>query len=273
MKNQLGDMPDMDLEEELLEEDKLPQHEIEEIPELVPEEVESEGPVDSFAQKDKMNKTITIILIASISIVVVILLGFGIKKLVDKYNANKLFDENQKNTSSIGIETKPGDEEFGDSDLILTDPWNPGSQISSKKRTFQGVEVVGDLIIPSIKLNLPILYKTTDTNLDKSITLSQGALNEPPVAFVEGHNYKNDKFFSNLYNVQVGDKLTVKDEKSKRSYEYEVYEVVTHTDQEKGFLHRNTNNLPEITLSTCSDNVVNRTVVHARLTPGQLDQE
>lgn len=71
--------------------------------------------------------------------------------------------------------------------------------------------VVGTLNIPSLGIEYPILSETSNKLLKVSLTKYWGANpNEVGNMVVVGHNYKNNKFFSNLSKIQRGEIVNIK---------------------------------------------------------------
>ena len=53
--------------------------------------------------------------------------------------------------------------------------------------------------------------------------------------------------------------------------EYIVYNIQEVGENDKSFVQRNTNGAIEVTISTCTDNVVNRIVIFAKHNPNSQD--
>lgn len=88
-------------------------------------------------------------------------------------------------------------------------------------------------------------------------------LNEPGNVVLIGHNYGDGKLFANNENLKNGDKILISDEKG-RTITYEVYDKFTTDPSDTDYMMRSTNGRREISLSTCTDDEVNRTIVLAR---------
>ncbi len=88
-------------------------------------------------------------------------------------------------------------------------------------------------------------------------------LNEPGNIVLAGHNYGDGKLFANNKNLKNGDKIIISDEKG-RTITYEVYDKFTTDPSDTEYMSRSTNGKREISLSTCTDDEVNRTIVLAR---------
>lgn len=80
---------------------------------------------------------------------------------------------------------------------------------------------------------------------------------------IQGHNYRNGMFFSNLKKLSNGDKIYITDT-SGMKVTYEVYNIFETTETDTSFYKRDTKGLREITLSTCTDDGKLRTIVLAK---------
>lgn len=80
---------------------------------------------------------------------------------------------------------------------------------------------------------------------------------------LQGHNYRNGLFFSDLKKLTNGDKIYITGADG-RKVTYEVYKVFDTTESDTSFYKRDTAGLREITLSTCTDNGKLRTIVLAK---------
>lgn len=304
MKNELGNIPKVSLDDDdITEEDKL-QEKVENtdskeekpktveqtIPDLPDKEVapvlETSGEVkfpannmddnvpNYYSKQDKMNKFLTIVLIISISIVVLIALFFGIKKLVNHFQARKTAEENRKLAEQIKIEEGPG-QTIVDGDgnpIIVEDPGLVDGTGNRNKEYYKGFEVVGYIRIPRTGINYPILRTMTNKSLEASVAMehTMTGINKPGNTTISGHNYRDDQFFAKNYLIQLGDAIYIKDMTGKE-LKYDVYDIKELTENDKSFVQRNTNGAIEVTISTCTDNVVNRIVIFAKHNPNSQD--
>lgn len=282
MKNELGDVPKISLEDEDFPiEDKVSQKEdtqvkVEEAPNVVEEnnKPQKEKPVSNvnyYTGKDKMNKILTIVLIVALAIIIVLLLAFGIKKIVDNIKLKKAEAENKKLSEQIGIDLAPGEIDL-DGNLIdpilLDEPETDPNANLLKKVYYKGFEVVGYIRIPRTEINYPILKPMTNKSLEASVALeyTMGGVNKVGNTTISGHNYKNAQFFANNYRIQIGDSIFIKD-MTGQELKYDVYDIKELSESDKSFVQRNTNGAIEVTLSTCTDNVINRIVIFAKHNP------
>ena len=80
---------------------------------------------------------------------------------------------------------------------------------------------------------------------------------------IAGHNYKNDKFFSKVPNLNTRDIIEITD-LSGRTIRYEVYDKLIVNPDELGCTSQKTNGKKEITLITCTNDNKQRHIIKAR---------
>ena len=114
--------------------------------------------------------------------------------------------------------------------------------------------LLGQLVIPSVNMNLPIFKGTTNDNLLAGATTMKESDKMGQGNFTLAGHYNKDKsiLFSSLMDVKVGDIIRVTDKVN--IYEYKVYDTVTIDDKalymiddERATIHGN--NI--ISLMTC----------------------
>ena len=113
--------------------------------------------------------------------------------------------------------------------------------------------------IPSIDCTYPILDRSTDELLKISPCKFWGANpNEVGNFCIVGHNYRNNKFFSHVPELAIGDTIEITDRiKNRETLTYKVYDkYVVDPD--------NTECTTQITLITCTDDSKMRVIVKAR---------
>lgn len=80
---------------------------------------------------------------------------------------------------------------------------------------------------------------------------------------IQGHNYRNGLFFSNLSKLSNGDKIYIKDTEGTQ-ITYEVYKNFSAEATDTSFYNRDTAGKREITLSTCTEDSAIRTIILAK---------
>jgi len=129
--------------------------------------------------------------------------------------------------------------------------------------------VVGVLNIPTLNIEYPILSETSTQLLKVSLNKYWGANpNEVGNMVVVGHNYKNNKFFSNLSKIQHGEIVKITDLDGK-TLDYKVYDTYVIDPYDNACTSQLTDGKTEITLITChyengSNHATKRFVVKAR---------
>ena len=78
-----------------------------------------------------------------------------------------------------------------------------------------------------------------------------------------GHNYRNGLFFSNNKKLNIGDKIYITDNDGNR-LTYTIYNKFETTDTDTSFYQRDTAGIPEVTLSTCTDDSSARLIILAK---------
>ena len=136
------------------------------------------------------------------------------------------------------------------------------------RQYYQGFVRVGTIRIPRTGINYPILERGTERSLDTALAVMwpenpEQRLNNPGNVVIMGHNYRDGRFFSNNFMLREGDRIYVTDN-SGRTIAYEVYEIFETTPEDTSYITRNTNGQTEITLTTCTDDAVRRTIIQAR---------
>lgn len=128
----------------------------------------------------------------------------------------------------------------------------------------QKYRVAGQIHIPKIGVNYPIVYETSEEYLKIAPTKLFGPdINEPGNVCIVGHNYKNQQFFSRLSELENNDKIDLLDNKGKR-VSYFVYAQYEVPETDLSCTEQNTNGEMEATLITCTKKKSNRLVVKCR---------
>lgn len=223
----------------------------------------------------KYSKVLTIVLIVGIIVIIGLLIYFGIdiyrKYYIDKGNettdtfeqdliynntGNKISNSNTSSELNVNfIEPTIGNN--------VTNQSGGNSTATVKQKTKSGFSIVGTIDIPKINLKQTIVETVSPKALNEAVCLQYGNLNQIGNAVVIGHNYRNNTFFSNLYKLTNGDKITITDYTGKK-VTYTVYNKFEAEPEDASFYTRNTNGAREITLSTCTDDSSMRTIIFAK---------
>ena len=123
--------------------------------------------------------------------------------------------------------------------------------------------VIGTIEIPSISINYPILSEANDDLLKIAPCRFYGPYpNEEGNLCIAGHNYNNDNFFSNLYKLNIGDCIYIRDSKNNNVC-YKIYKKFEISKSDTSCTSQDTNNKKEITLVTCNNFNGNRLIIKA----------
>ncbi len=234
----------------------------------------------------KYGKVLTVLLIVLIIAIVGLLCFFGYEKLKKSKNDkeaiaaieefNRDHDINPDATATPPVEETPSDDDGDVTEITPTTPsdsgnsGNSGSNSSASnsdgKTYYKGFVMVGYIEIPKTNVKLPILEKVTKKSLETSVAIIyplEAKLNQPGNVVIAGHNYRNQMFFSNNKKLQSGDKIYITDESGKK-LTYVVYNNFEAAPEDTSFYARNTEGVPEITLTTCTQDSSKRTIILAK---------
>ena len=107
--------------------------------------------------------------------------------------------------------------------------------------------------IPSINCTYPVLDRSTDELLKIAPCKFWGAdPNEVGNFCIVGHNYRNNKFFSHVPELTVGDRVEITSLKGE-TLEYSVYDKYIVEPDDVSCTSQRTNGLKEITIITCTN--------------------
>ena len=124
--------------------------------------------------------------------------------------------------------------------------------------------IIGIIEIPKINIKYPILSNVSDELLKISVCKFYGPYpNEIGNLCIAAHNYDDNRFFSNLYKLDIGDVINIYDSNNLliSYYVYDKFEVVENNTSSTS---QNTNGKKEITLVTCNNLNKNRLIVKAK---------
>lgn len=159
------------------------------------------------------------------------------------------------------------DEEVSIDELTVETPVAPEQQVLVAS---DGTEyyTIGEINIPSINVNYPILTADSLDNIDTLLKISICKFHGPNPNQIGnlclvGHNYKNSKFFSKVPNLNIGDIIEIKD-LSGTTLEYAVYDKFIVEPDDVACTSQLTGGRREITLITCTNDNKQRHIIKAR---------
>lgn len=211
--------------------------------------------------ESKYSKVLTVILVIVI-IAIVGLLGFLGYDYYKKYIVTK-------DTAGFvdNFQGEVADQEAEDNTYTNE---NPLDQIqdtnngTTGKRMYKGFGVLGTMEIPATSFKYPVLEKVTKKSIETAVAFLYGSgLNQPGNSVIIGHNYRNGLFFSNNKKLNIGDKIYITDNSGKK-LTYTIYNKFETTPEDTSFYQRDTGGVPEVTLSTCTDDSKARLIIFAK---------
>ena len=217
--------------------------------------------------ESKYSKVLTVILVIVI-VLIIGLLGFLAYDYYQKYviqgDASNFVDdfEGEFSDGEATNTTNNNNTETGSLTEGLEDAESTG--VSAQNKTYKGFGVLGTMKIPAIDFSYPILDKVTKKSIETSVAFLCGAgVNEPGNTVIIGHNYRNGAFFSNNKRLNIGDKIYIRD-LSGRELTYNIYDKFETSQNDTSFYQRDTGGVPEVSLSTCTDDSSARLIILAR---------
>ena len=125
--------------------------------------------------------------------------------------------------------------------------------------------------IPSIDCTYPVIIGSDPNNateLDEILKISPCKFwgpepNEVGNFCIVGHNYRSNKFFSNVPDLTLGDRIEVTDLNG-QTIIYKIYDKYIVEPDDVSCTSQRTNGLKEVTLITCTDDSKQRVIVKAR---------
>ncbi len=218
----------------------------------------------------KANKYGNLLTVLLVILIIAILVGVGflvynyvIKPRIDEDRTIEAIAEFDKNVEENNTGTE---EEEALTNTIAPPDDSTGSGTTKKKTYYKEFVMIGYITIPKTNVKEPILEVVTPESLNTAVAAlypSNPELNEPGNVVIIGHNYRNGQFFSDNDKLSVGDKVLIKDATG-RELSYTIYQKFQTTEQDTSFYTRDTNGVPEITLSTCTDDSKARIIILAK---------
>ncbi len=125
---------------------------------------------------------------------------------------------------------------------------------SSNSVYINGNWVAGTIRIPATGIKYSIFAQESKQALEKGVCIlyTMNGLNKVGNTVIVGHNYRNRLFFSKNKNLNIGDKIIIKDS-SGLEVTYTIFNKFTASQDDATFYQRETYGKREITLSTCTD--------------------
>ena len=170
---------------------------------------------------------------------------------------------NEEDTESVVISTTIEDTEIEIASADETEDSETVDVTTYVTSSGQEYYAIATIYIPSIDCNYPILNTWSDELLKISPCYYHGASpNQVGNFCIVGHNYRSNKFFSNVPDLEIGDIIEITD-LTETTYQYSVYDIYTVDPEDTSCTSQLTDGKTEITLITCTDDGTQRVVVKA----------
>lgn len=126
--------------------------------------------------------------------------------------------------------------------------------------------IFGTIEIPKININYPVFSDLSDENLKISPCKFYGPnINEFGNICIAGHNYDNNKFFSNLKNLDLNDNIFLYNTYNQK-YAYIIYQKYEVKENDLSPIFKQSSQIKELTLVTCNNINHNRLILKAKQT-------
>lgn len=126
--------------------------------------------------------------------------------------------------------------------------------------------IFGTIEIPKINISYPIFSDFSEENLKISPCKFYGPnIDEPGNICIAGHNYDNNKFFSNLKNLDLKDDIFLYNTYNQK-YVYIIYQKYEVKENDLSPIFKQSSKNKELTLVTCNNFNHNRLILKANQT-------
>lgn len=143
----------------------------------------------------------------------------------------------------------------------LTTLYYGTQQHKTNKIVVENLFVIGMINIKKINLSYPILFESNDELLKISLCRFNGPMpNETGNLCIAGHNYMDNRFFSRLNELEIGDLIEIYG-LSGQKQEYYVFQKYKINANDFSCCSQDVGNDKVVTLLTCDDSDSNRRLV------------
>ena len=218
---------------------------------------------------EKYNKGLTVVLIIAIIAIVGLLVFFGIdvyRKYYLQHDAEEAVSQYQEKNKNEDNNNDSGAVDGSSLMESINETDSQSVEQKGSKLTYKGFLMDGTIEIPVIKVKYPVLSDVSKKAIEVAVAVlykTGDGLNRPGNTVIVGHNYRNGLFFSNVQKLKNGDAIYITDNDGNRM-KYTVYNVYQTNPDDFEYAMRDTNGSTEISLSTCTDDGKERTIVWAR---------
>lgn len=208
-------------------------------------------------EEDKINNIMSYIVVF---IIIIIMIWLFISEYKDTKIENKNNTISEYNIQSIGTQYNKNNEINTNTNIDLKKEYQKEEIINQ----YKGYQVSAKLEIPKIALETYILQNYSVKALNISVTKFWGTnANEVGNFCIAGHNFQNKNMFHDLKKLNIGDTLSISDNKIGK-VNYEIYDIYKVEPDDVSCLSQETNGKKEVTLITCTSDSEKRIIVKAR---------
>lgn len=208
-------------------------------------------------EEDKTNNIMSYIVVF---IIIIIMIWLFISEYKDTKIENKNNTISEYNIQSIGTQYNKNNEINTNTNIDLKKEYQKEEIINQ----YKGYQVGAKLEIPKIALETYILQNYSVKALNISVTKFWGTnANEVGNFCIAGHNFQNKNMFHDLKKLDIGDTLSISDNKIGK-VKYEIYDIYKVEPDDVSCLSQETNGKKEVTLITCTSDSEKRIIVKAR---------
>ena len=205
--------------------------------------------LNNKSYKSKIKKNLKIQLYFSI-LLIVFIFGTFIYKSIKIYKQEKYSKQILENYNIIRI--------YSNLSSINTEP---DSSITKNNITSDMQNILGTISIPKLNIQYPVFSNFDNELLKISPCRFFGPnLGENGNICIAGHNYDNNKFFSNISSLNINDEILLTNNLNKVFYYYvkKIYEV---KPDDLSPIYSYDDNKKQLTLVTCNNKNNNRIII------------
>lgn len=190
----------------------------------------------------------------------------GLAIIKHRTNKVKIQDSILLHAARVTENTRKKEIEPTSTDALAIVKAKLGKYTITNEQYYKGFEMKGTIKIPRTGIEYPILANAGKNEIEVAVGIMyprDAQLNTKGNITITGHNYRDDTFFSNNKNIELGDKIYITDETGK-TLEYVVYNKYETTPQDSDYITRDTQDNTEITLTTVTDDAFQRLIIYAK---------
>ncbi len=181
---------------------------------------------------------------------------------IGQSNINDEQQNLEKDKTSSGDNNESSNNLNSNSDESNLEEYNKNSKIVPA--TYKGYKVSSQLKIEKLDIDTYVLESSNKNAMEVSVIKCFGSNpNEVGNYCIAGHNYITKNMFSELKKLDIGDEISLTDNKH-GTIIYVIYDKYKVVPTQTNILSQETNGEKQITLITCSDYSKKRIIIKAR---------